>query len=256
MSMNIHIPKPLRQILMGLFILGVVVLLVSATHLKKSVTPSDFEIEIEALADGKNLLTEAEVFAQLQSSIGYHPVKLPIGEIPLSRFEEILNANPYIKDAKVYVDHRGVLHFKVAQRLPVLRLIESGSTHYIDSEGQWMPPSEHYTVRVPVLHGHIPKGDEREEWKKEELSLILESLNQKSEMTQWIDQVYRDQNGSYVLIPLLSKLKIDFGPWKNVGPKWEKMTRFFKEVLPKKGWNKYERIDLRFEDQVIAKMKV
>jgi cell division protein FtsQ len=253
MNLNINIPKKIQHALMVVLTLGLGVLLVSSRSYKKSIKPADFKIEIETLEEGKNLLTETEVLSHLQSTLQYNPVKLTVGDTRLQRFEEVIQQIPYVKEADVYLDHNAVLHFKLSQRKPVLRMVNSGKSRYIDATASLIPLSKHYTIRVPMLHGFIPPMDE--EW-EEELKGIVNAFEQSDQWSLQIDQIYRKQDGSYVLIPVLSDMKIDFGPWKDVDEKLEKLDQFFDEVLPVKGWSKYERIDLRYKDQVIAKMKV
>lgn len=236
-----------------MFVIGLAVLLVSSRSYKKTVKPAEFKIHIETLSEGKNLLTESEVLGHLQSTLQYNPVKLAVGETRLERFEEIIMQIPYVKNAEVYLDHNACLHFKVSQRKPILRIIQQGVSHYVDEKATLIPLSQHYTIRVPMLHGFIPA--KQEGWNEELLNMVRVF----EETDQWdrqIDQIYRNQDGSYVLYLVFGDMKIDFGPWEDVDEKLEKLDQFFDEVLPVKGWTKYERIDLRFKDQVIAKMKV
>lgn len=253
MKLNINIPAKLQNALMTVTVIGVAILLISSRTYKKSIKPEHYEIHIETLKDDKNLLTEAEVLAHLQKTLQYHPVKLAVGDTKLERFEEIISEIPYVKKADVYLDHNATLHFRIKQKMPVLRIVQNGRAHYVSKEGSLVPLSAHYTIRVPLLHGNIPAADKN--W-PQELQRIIEVFSGSETWERQIDQIYRQKDGSYVLIPVLSDVKIDFGKWENVDEKLEKLDQFFDEVIPVKGWSKYERIDLRFKDQVIAKMKV
>ena len=45
---------------------------------------------------------------------------------------------------------------------------------------------------------------------------------------------------------------IEFGKPDNVEVKFKKLMVFYKEILPTRGWTRYERVNLEYEGQVIA----
>jgi cell division protein FtsQ len=45
---------------------------------------------------------------------------------------------------------------------------------------------------------------------------------------------------------------VEFGSSDHYQEKLMKLMVFYKEVLPQKGWTKYERVNLKYEGQVIA----
>jgi len=45
---------------------------------------------------------------------------------------------------------------------------------------------------------------------------------------------------------------VEFGAPEDYEAKFSKLMVFYKEILPQKGWTKYERVNLKFEGQVIA----
>jgi len=46
--------------------------------------------------------------------------------------------------------------------------------------------------------------------------------------------------------------RVEFGKAENIEEKFKKLMIFYKEILPQRGWTKYERVNLEYEGQVIA----
>jgi len=51
----------------------------------------------------------------------------------------------------------------------------------------------------------------------------------------------------------MTKQLILFGPMDEIEEKFKKLKLFYKEVLPKKGWNTYSSINLKYKNQIVCK---
>jgi cell division protein FtsQ len=54
------------------------------------------------------------------------------------------------------------------------------------------------------------------------------------------------------MFPQVGGQLIEFGKPENLELKFKKLRIFYKEILPEKGWNAYERVNLEYEGQIIA----
>jgi cell division protein FtsQ len=54
------------------------------------------------------------------------------------------------------------------------------------------------------------------------------------------------------IIPQVGNETIEFGKPENIEVKFRKLKIFYKEILPTKGWNKYKRVNLEYEGQIVA----
>ena len=54
------------------------------------------------------------------------------------------------------------------------------------------------------------------------------------------------------MFPQVGGQLIEFGKPENLESKFKKLMIFYKEILPKHGWNAYERVNLEYEGQIIA----
>jgi len=55
-----------------------------------------------------------------------------------------------------------------------------------------------------------------------------------------------------VLYPQVTKQMVEFGKPEDIEVKFKKLRIFYTEILPKKGWNRYEKVNLKYRDQIIA----
>ena len=54
------------------------------------------------------------------------------------------------------------------------------------------------------------------------------------------------------MLPQVGDERIEFGLPVNEEVKLRKLRIFYKEILPKTGWNQYKRVNLEYEGQIVA----
>jgi cell division protein FtsQ len=60
------------------------------------------------------------------------------------------------------------------------------------------------------------------------------------------------ESGKVTLYPQITGQLVEFGKPNDVEMKFKKLMIFYKEILPQRGWTRYQRVNLEFEGQVIA----
>jgi len=54
------------------------------------------------------------------------------------------------------------------------------------------------------------------------------------------------------IFPQVGDERIEFGKPDDVQEKFRKLMIFYKEILPRMGWNKYDRVNLEYEGQIVT----
>jgi cell division protein FtsQ len=67
-----------------------------------------------------------------------------------------------------------------------------------------------------------------------------------------VAQIDINGKGRAVLFPQVGDETIEFGKPEDLETKFRKLKIFYKEILPRVGWNKYDRINVEYEGQVVA----
>lgn len=210
---------------------------ITASHVRKMITESDIDIQ------------------------GY-----PLQEINTRQLEGILERNPYVERAEAFSTVEGDLFLDLKQRTPLLRVMPNGrSGYYIDSEGQVLPLSSSYSPMVLLVTGNIfvpenvrTEGLHHRDSIDEEYVYLFDLLefarhiNAHPFWAQQIVQVYRDRSGAYELIPRVGAHQIIFGSMENYEEKLHNLKMLYEQGLQKYGWNTYNKINLKYSNQVIC----
>jgi len=160
--------------------------------------------------------------------------------------ESLINEIPSVKNTEVYTSLTGCLNFSIEQRKPIVRFVKDQG-FYIDEEGKRMPLSSNYTSRVLVVSGNI-----KDEIIEEELMPLVNFITKDEFWSSQINQIYVDSNNEYILIPRVGGQKIELGEIDNFERKFAKLSALYKDGFPTVGWNKYNKINLKYENQIVC----
>jgi cell division protein FtsQ len=120
-----------------------------------------------------------------------------------------------------------------------------------------MPVSEDFTSRVVLLSGSYVKkiATMQNLNESEEGVALMEMLSEIRNDDFWkaqISQLDIDGNGRISILPQVGDERIEFGKPKDLESKFGKLMIYYKEILPSMGWNKYKRVNLEYEGQIVA----
>ena len=105
-----------------------------------------------------NLFITKKAVNKLLILNGRDPPKVSKEILDLNGLEIVLNSNPMIKTAEVYLTVNGEVRADIKQRKPIAR-VSTYASYYIDDEGLFMPLSANYTARVPLVKGYVKKNN-------------------------------------------------------------------------------------------------
>jgi cell division protein FtsQ len=116
-----------------------------------------------------------------------------------------------------------------------------------------MPLSEkyiHYTTivtNVPVL-----KDDSIGNALKAQIAALVTRIDKDSFWRAQISQVIVTNDRTFELVPVLGSQRIIVGDTSRLDEKFDNLLSFYKKVLNRIGWEKYQTLDLRYAGQVVA----
>jgi cell division protein FtsQ len=181
---------------------------------------------------------------------------IPNKNINLKNLEKRIEANKFVEDAEVYRGLDGNIKVQVKQNRPIARIIQANQDVYVDVEGHILPLSERYTARViPITKSALLKPLNQEFFQdstgQSYLSLLQFIENDEFWKAQ-LAQMHIDGKGKVSFLPQVGDHTIEFGKPVNAELKFKKLMIFYKEVLPVMGWDKYKRVNIEYEDQIIC----
>lgn len=181
-----------------------------------------------------------------------------LDRVNMKEVEKKIRRDPFIRDAQLYSDLKGNLVISAELRRPIARIVRNdGPDGYISEDGIIMPVSDQFTSRVILISGSYVKQMLRENnlSSTESGVQLMELINTIREDEFWNAQIAQldiDSKMRITIYPQVGDERIEFGKPENVETKLKKLMIFYKEILPRMGWNKYDRVNLEYEGQIVA----
>jgi len=184
-------------------------------------------------------------------------IGVPLMTLDLKQLEQQVAKNPYIDRANVHYDLEGRVHVAVEQSRPIARLVHPKFPHaYVSTSGKLLPLSAQHTARVLLVSGEYVSKLSKKNWGQDSTFAQYLSLLQYIEQNEFwqaqIAQVDIGSEGKVTLFPQVGKQTIEFGKPNRISEKFHKLELFYQQILPRKGWNHYNRVSLTYENQIVC----
>ncbi|HRI79335.1 MAG TPA: cell division protein FtsQ [Cyclobacteriaceae bacterium] len=253
MKVKINIKK---EIQIAAALIGLSFLIAFSEKKQGGVVCKNIVVQIENITDN-HFLDEADVLHLVETS-GESIKGTGIDRINLREIEKKLRLDKHIKEAELYGDLKGNLIVMVELRRPIARIVqEDAPDAYVAEEGVIMSTSDKFSSRVMILSGKFTKqlleaGDMMKLDEGREIMEMIEFINEDPFWKAQIAQMDLNAKGEIVIYPQITGQLVEFGTTTGYEDKLKKLMVFYKEILPQKGWTKYERVNLKYEGQIIT----
>lgn len=184
-----------------------------------------------------------------------------LDNINLHALETKLKANPFIEFAKVYADMDGIIQVEISQRQPIMRIMNQfDQDFYVDAHGLKIPLSNNFTARVLAANGFIeePFGNKVDTLHTQLARDVFKTADFITHDTLWnaqIAQIYVNQQHEMELIPRVGNHRILLGNADSLQTKFGNLLAFYKQAIPRVGWDAYSVINIKYANQVIGVKK-
>lgn len=216
---------------------------------------------LKVMVEGKETFIDQQDISNLIKTQYGRIVGRPLNEIPVERIEQSLAKLPYVSAAEIHMDMDGVLQVTVQQREVVLRVInKSGQEYYIDTKGAKIPVTLKYVPHVLVASGNIAEGykkplDSVETQTVKDLVQIVDYVSKDEFWSNQIVQLYVNEQRDIEVVPRVGTQQLVIGNADNLEGKLNRIEVFYKNILPKVGVDAYERVNVKYDDQIICERK-
>ena len=216
------------------------------TPVEKATVCSEVKIDINnEMADG--FLNATEVKRILERNRLY-PLARPMGDISARQIEESLRKNPFVERAECFKTQSGRVCISIRQRTPVLHVMASdGDNCYLDTYGSILPETR-YPSDMIVVTGTVSR-----KYAQKVLSQVGNLLLEDKFWQSQVVQVNVLPDRTLEMVPRVGDHIIYLGPPVNIAKKLERLRKFYLYGLNEAGWNKYARISVEFDNQIICK---
>lgn len=240
----------------ALWLIVPVLMISMASYMYPEVPCTQVEVTLHDV-NQNHFLVEEDVEADLERLVGRKLVGGKLIHNHLNQMEKHLKSNKFVHHAEVLSDHKGRLLVDVIQERPLARIITNDSTYYVVESGKVMPTSLNYSARVMVILGdkinEILSPDTLPEYtRKDEFVEFLKYVSQDKFLKAQVQTIEVLDNEKILIYPQVTSQNIMFGRCVDIVDKFERLKIFYKQILPRKGWNNYNKVSLEFKNQIIC----
>ena len=237
---------------------GGLALLVAAVN-KKNIKKCT-GIHITITGPGNNFfIDKKDVRSIITKYAGGPPEGKAIEKFDLMAIEKALVKDVWIKKAELFFDNNDVLRASIDEREPIARVFtQNGNSFYIDSSRKMLPLVEKFSARLPVFTGFPTDAlvlSRRDSNLLKDIKTISLLIQEDPFMMAMIDQVDITAARTFEMVPKIGNQLIVFGDVSGATEKFRKLKLFYKNVIVKTGWGRYNRIDLQYNNQVVARIR-
>lgn len=212
-----------------------------------------YSIAIQEEASG-NFITENEIEKALKPFLSKDSTK--DNKFNIHAVEQQISKIPQVEKAKIFIGINGKLNIEIQQRRALCRVInKQGVSFYVDENAVKFPLSNIFTARVPIVLGNIETNMLESRKDSVLLRRIVNVLNQTKKMKFWdicVDQIYVNESKEIEIVSNIGQQRIVIGDDTNIENKLNTVMAFYKQGLNNLGWDKYKKIDVRFNNQIIC----
>jgi len=203
-------------------------------------------LDVKLLDESSARFISEHEIAKILDSKGLNPVGSKYKLISTEGIERELLRNELIRTTECYKTMSGKVVVEVTQRTPKF-LIAGNQSYYVDSDRKLMPVSLNYAAYVPVVSGRVLRRMATRE--------IFDFVTYLEKDTFWnaqIEQIYVRDDLKVELIPRVGDAVVLLGTFDNFEKKLRNLRELYTQGLNVVGWNRYDKIDLQYDGQVVC----
>ena len=169
--------------------------------------------------------------------------------VDINHLESLVNSNGFIKNSEAYVSIEGDLVIKVQQRNPIGRIISEDVAFYIDDESKIMTTSKIHSSRVPVIFNYS------ESFSHDKIYQMCDLIDSDEFLKKNVTRINFLKNNHIQLNFRNYDFDLVIGEYKNMNKKIKNFKTFYQATVENEGLDKYSKINLQFENQVVCTNK-
>ncbi len=248
--------RKVLQVLLTLVVSVSCVIAISGAS-NKEINKNLTGVEVHIKNDKYKFVDEAQIKKELLGNM-QNVTHMTANTVNTGAMEQKIKNIPWVANAQIYIDNKRTLHVNVTQRIPVARIFEEGGkSYYIDGTLSIMPTCDRYVYYTTIVTGVPPiidnkLNDSANKSLMSQITYLVKRIERDSFWNAQVSQIVMSSDRSFEIVPVLGDQRIILGDTSRLDEKLENLFAFYKKILTRVGWDKYEVLDLRYKGQVVA----
>ncbi|MEG2319157.1 MAG: hypothetical protein RSC07_01680 [Mucinivorans sp.] len=190
----------------------------------------------------------------------------PLDNVDLFAIENCITSQNYVSHTDVFATMDGVVHLRVEQHHPVLRLMGGGYDFYLDSALNLLPSQLYYTMEVPMVIGDFrfnfantyfgvvgEKKYEKDSVFLKKLCNFVEYINKDDFLRSLQSQIYVTPERKIEIVPRIGVGIISVGDLSDIEDKMLRLKTFYTSGSAERWLSVAKNISVEYKNQVIVK---
>lgn len=196
---------------------------------------------------GVGKISRQGVLSEL-TRLGYSVKGKPVRTVNTFKMTRDLSKINMFESVDCIVTSDNYLNIHIVPMKPEARVFEpDGSSYYINREGKQIPSDARFFIDVPVIQGNF-KG----RFTAKNVLPLVKFLNQDPDLRELFSYVKADSPNDLLMVPLIQGHVVNFGDTTRLSDKKRALLTAYRTILPRKGWNHYDTISVKFRDQIVC----
>lgn len=238
---------------------GMVTVISAAMNVQETLVCKGYDVTITGAEKDKLFTSEEQVIKLLKMAANGDVKGQRLNDFNLPRIEDLLEQSAWVYNAELYFDQKDRLRVNVVERKPLARVFTNlGESFYLDEAGKYIPLSEKISLDVPVFTGYPTKKvlNANDSVLLRNVIATASFINNDPFWSSQVSQVDINNCGEdcweMEMIPIVGNHRVQLGDGSDVASKFHRLYLFYDQVLRKKGFDKYQKIDVQYEGQVLG----
>lgn len=198
---------------------------------------------------GKQFVS-AEELAHEIGDLPQKAKKMTLASINTQDIRRTLLSLDKVEDVQVLRLTDGTIDITAQPIVPVMRVFDNGKSYYINKDGKRVSANARYHKDVPIVEGHFDPADTV--FTPQSLLPLINYISSDSIWNAFISMVKVKSPNDIILVPVIREHVINIGTPDNFDDKFSRLKKFYTEVLPRQGWEKYDTLTLKWRGQLVA----
>ena len=172
---------------------------------------------------------------------------VPVNTINTYDVAEFLRKYNNFESVECLITSQSKLKVKVVPMIPEIRVFDGTKSYYVNKDGKVISSHARFFVDVPVVSGTFTKN-----FTPKEVLPVVRFIKADDMLSQLTGMIVAKDKDNILLVPRIKGHIINLGDTTRLPEKRQAILTAYHKILPKKGWEKYDTISVKFKGQIVA----
>ncbi|MGL5234597.1 MAG: cell division protein FtsQ/DivIB [Empedobacter falsenii] len=237
------------KIIKVIFGVALLIGLISFTVIKNA-SRTVKKIDVAFVQPVDNYFINDESIREIINKDGKDILKQSLREVDVKEIEQKVSESPFVDSVQVSKDINGHLRLDIKANSAVARIKTLKNEFYLTTKGGKMPLSKLNSADVILVSGDVKPNE------YEDLSKFVQALKADDLLKNHIIAIQKVGQRSFNLIVNTGNYYIELGTLNNFEQKLHNLKLFYNQYIDFIGTEDYEKLSLKFVNQVVATKRI